>query len=331
MVLSGWFRLAVVALGALGVGLACAQASNGITLVETSSVVTCLDTKLNAGNPLLYPPELAKKKAGALVRARMTFLSADEAPTIDMFYNSGDDQFAEIVKRYLRGYRLPCFDKQSAPVVMTQEFDFFPGDLRKVQYGSVWEEAGARSVRACVETGPGKPAFVDAAGTVIVEMTFSDPAKGPTTRVVYQGGDRRIRFAAQSVLEFVASYRMPCLTPSSAPVTVSQQFKFAYSDTPAYVLKDMSLQQLLGLTENLTQHKVRFDLNTMSCPFDVRFSPYQPHGANGAAQIERYDANRREFIEWMRKLVLKVPPRMMPQVIGQSIVVSVPCLVLDLS
>jgi hypothetical protein len=331
MDLAGWFRVAAGALGALSVGAVCAQATGGITLVETSSVVTCLDTKLNDGKPLLYPPELVQSKQGALVRARMTFASGDEAPSIDIFYNTGDDQFAEIVRRHLRGYRLPCLDKQSAPVVMTQEFDFFPGDLRKVQYGNVWEEAHVRSVRLCVETGSGKPAIVDAAGTVIIEMTFSDPTKSPTTRVVYQGGEKRLGLAVQSVLDFVASYRMPCLTSSSRPLTTSQQFTFRDSSAPSYVLKDMTLWQLLGFTENLTQHKVRFDFNTMNCPFDVRLSPYQPHASNGVAQIERYDANRREFIEWMRKLVLKIPRHLMPHVIGRPIVVSVPCLVLDLS
>ena len=328
MLLSLWIRLGVGALAALHTGLAGAQSVGGLTVVDTSTVVTCLDTKLNDGKPLIYPPELAERKLGALIRVRITFASAGSAPSVDVFYNSGSEEFADLVRRHVLGYRLPCVEKEAKPIVMTQEFSFWPGDDRKVLYGNVWEEASAHSFKECIDFGKGKPDF-RGAGAVLVEMTFTSPSQGPTTRVIYQRGERSV---VRSVLDVAGSYRRPCLSPTEQrPVTTQQMFRFSYSGSSSYVLKDMGLKQFLGFTENLTQRKVRFDFNTMNCPFDVRVTPYQPHAMNGVDQIERYDANRREFIEWMRTLVLKIPAKAMPDVMGTPILVSVPCLVLELS
>ncbi len=68
------------------------------------SALACLDTSTHAGKPPQYPPDALERRDPAVVRVRVTFASADAAPQAKVFYNSGQDTFAQEVLRYVQAY-----------------------------------------------------------------------------------------------------------------------------------------------------------------------------------------------------------------------------------
>jgi hypothetical protein len=97
-----------------------------------------------------------------------------------------------------------------------------------------------------------------------------------------------------------------------------------------FVLKDAGLKQFLGGVVDLDKHPARFDFTTMNCPFDLRLQLTQPYVPNEVEEIGSSDANRRELIEWLSTLALQLPKKIEPQVIGDSMTLSIPCGTLDL-
>lgn len=306
----------------------------GITIEPRASVLACLKRPAQDLGPLSYPKDSADRKEAAVVRVKLTFKSADEAPSVDVLYNSGRVAFAVVVQDHVKAYRLPCLIAPVAPVSATQEFQFVPGDGRKVIWSEPRPDADEvdEAMAACLKT-KGRPQYPDRAlrdgvqGTVLARMTFTAPDVAPLTEIVFDGGSVAL---ANAVRTYVRGYRLPCLGTSRAPATASQRFTFMLGDDASLVLKDASLKQFLGAVDGLDKQRVRFDLNTMGCPFDVRFTLYQPYLANAVGEVGTSDPNRRELLEWLKTISLKLPPEAKRQVVGDSMTIAVPCAVLDL-
>jgi hypothetical protein len=318
-----------VAFGAANVQ---AQADDELVLLPAESPFTCLDRA--DGNKLpTYPEREALLRTGAVVRVSLTFTGPDSAPKLETIFNSGGEAFIDAVSTFAKSYRLPCMAAGAAPLVGMQEFQFVPDDGRKVIYGALREHPKATRALQCV-TGMRPPDYPGTTfgprpeGTVVVKLTFVDGNSPPQPTVWSDGGSPRL---AAAVLRAVERYRMPCLSAGDGPLTTMQSFQFLMSDSTRYVLKDLSLRQFVAIVDKLDQQKVRFDFSTMGCPFDVRLRLFQPHGPNSVGEVERADLNRREFIEWLKSVSLKLPRNAARQVIGDSLTISVPCGVLDLT
>lgn len=323
--------------GAMLAGLAVAnvqaQSDGELTLLPADSALGCLDT--GAGTRPTYPEREAALKTGAVVRVRLTFVAPDKPPKVETTFNSGgDDVFVDVVRSFVKGYRLPCMAPGAGPVTGVQEFQFVPDDGRKVIYAAPRDDPHPKAAVAlrCV-TGARPPEYPRSfgqppEGTVVVKMKFVDGASPPQPTVLFDGGSGRL---AAAVLRAVEQYRMPCLNASDPSLTAMQAFTFVMSDSMRYTLKDVPLRQFVAAVDKLEQHPVRFDFSTMGCPFDVRLRLFQPHTANQVGEVERSDPNRREFIEWLRIVSLKLPRDAARQVIGQSITISVPCGTIDLT
>ncbi len=307
----------------------------GITIEPKASAVACLQLSTGDRAPLAYPSDVPDRKESAVVRVKLTFKSADAGPAVDVLYNSGRPGFEAVVRDHVKAYRLPCLTAQSAPVSAMQEFQFVPGDnSRKVIWNEPRPDADPddEMIAACLTT-KGHPAYPRRAlqdglqGTVVVRMTFKEPDAAPLTEIVFDGGSAVL---ANAVKANVRDYRLPCLLPSRVPVTGFQQFAFRLSNDENFVLKDVTLKQFLGGVDGLEKQRIRFDLNTMACPFDVRFKLYQPYMPNAVGEFGTSDPNRREFLEWLKTVSLKLPSDAKRQVIGDSMTIAVPCGILDL-
>jgi hypothetical protein len=314
-------------------GLACAQFNGGLSVVPGNSPLGCLTHKEGVQLPA-YPEREALLKEGATVRIRLAFEQPDAAPRVDVFFNSGSDVFADLVKAHAKRYRLPCLIANGEPLLATQEFQFVPGDGRKVISGSIRDEARASEFIRCVSGAESRPNYPRPTygrppeGTVIVQLTFVGATSVPKVDVLFDGGSKSLTSA---VLAHVAGYRMPCLTAAEAPLKTRQKFSFRLEGASAYVLKDLSLKAFVGGLAELEKQSIRFDFSTMGCPFDVRFELLQPYAPNGVGELERADPNRREFLEWLKTVSLRLPRDAVPKVIGQTTTIAVPCGVLDLS
>ncbi len=307
----------------------------GLTVEPKASVFACLQQAAVDRGSLAYPSDAVDRKESAVVRVRLTFSSSGTAPAVDVLYNSGRPAFADVVRDHVKTYRLPCLTAQAAPASATQEFQFVPGDGRKVVWSAPRPDSDPddEAVAACLKTKGPRPDYPRRAlqeglqGTVLARMTFTAPDAEPLTEIVFDGGSAVL---ANAVKTYIRDYRLPCLAPSRAPVTGFQQFAFVLTNEENFVLKDVTLKQFLGAVEGLDKHRVRFDLNTMACPFEVRFKLYQPYMPNAVGEIGTSDPNRREFLEWLKTASLKLPPNAKRQVIGDSMTIAVPCGVLDL-
>lgn len=82
--------------------------------------------------------------------------------------------------------------------------------------------------------------------------------------------------------------------------------------------------------ERIDEQRVRFDFDAMACPFKLRFEPRMPYAKNDVASIGAANEDRREFIEWLKGLTLKIPAHKRPYIIGETFSVAVPCGELDL-
>lgn len=314
-----------------------ASAQSALTETPGPSAFDCL-VRGPAGSAPVFPERELQFRSGALVRVRLTFDRPDAAPKTKIFYNSGADVFGEAVERHLDGYRLPCL-RDGANAVATQEFVFDPTDGRKVVSSRERAEPSGPSPFACVQgmrpplpptPRPGwssshRDDYSD--GNVIVGLRFVGPAEPPEMTVVFDGGQTRL---ADAVRHAVASYRLPCMKPGDGPVHARQVFGFYLEGRTRYALNDLTLATFAGAIEPGPQ-RGRFDFSTMGCPFDLRFSPLRPHAENIVGELERSDPNRREFIEWLKTVVFKLPPHAARFVTGNTFTLSVPCAVLDLN
>jgi hypothetical protein len=306
-----------------------AQVGEGLTWVPGASALECLRRLDDLQRPA-YPERELSLKTPATVRVRLTFTRADAAPRIETTYQAGGDAFVEAVDRFVRAYRLPCLPSGAAQIVATQEFQFQPEDDRQVFFAGLRENPKTPETLRCV-TGMRPPEYpinfasVPPEGTVVVELKFTDPTSPPEAKVLYNGSSPRL---AGAVLAAVDRYRVPCLNAADGPLTARQSFTFALNTSTRYALNDVGLQQFLTVVDKLDQARIRFDFATMACPFEVRIRLYQPHAPNQVGELDRADPNRREFIEWLRGVSLKLPSDAARHVIGQSITVAVPCGVL---
>jgi hypothetical protein len=327
------FVLLLGSLGPMVWGAAHAAGTAGLTVVPPPSEFACLESQASRKVPV-YPEQQALLKQGAVVRIQITFDRTGGSPRTEVAFNSGDVSFAEAVKSFASTYRLPCALPDGPPLLATQEFQFVPGDGRKVIFGNARQLVDETRIFSCLQKPAGLPTYPrkffsseQPEGTVVLQMKFLDATSPPQTKVLFDGGSAAL---ARSASDYVSEYRLPCLTKADLPLEATQSFAFVIEGSKRYALKDVTLRQFLGFADALDR-RVRFDFSTMSCPFDVQFVLFQPHATNRVAEIERADPNRREFLEWLKGLSLRLPKEAGRHVIGQEMVVSVPCIVLDLT
>ena len=276
----------------------------------------------------------AELKNGGVVRLRLTFSVPDSQPRAEVFYETAGRAFRTAVIDYVAAYRLPCIAPGDAPVVATQEFEFDPGDGRKVVWAEVRDEAPARGTSMdCLIAAkeppeyPSSPFGSSDPGVVLARFSFTDPLSPPKTEILFDGGTSRF---SRVVGRYAESYRLPCMKAGGPAIVARQVFHFRVDGQGRSMLKDSSMASFAAALDKLESQHVRFDFTTMGCPFEVRFVLYRPYVDNEVGEIERHDPNRREFLEWLKRVELNLPAKNRRQVIGDSMTIAVPCTVLDL-
>lgn len=277
---------------------------------------------------LEFPRGWDESKIGGVFRVKLVF-SSRGAPRAEIVRATVDEPFRQMVLDHVRAYRLPCLPDGARPVEVVQEFQFLPDGRRTVE--SPVRLHGSRRL-ACLtgaDRPPSYPMFstmTGESGRVLAELVFTSAGE-PSVRILFDGGRRRL---SSLVKEYMTGYRMPCWTTDDGVVRLRQAFSFQLEGERRRVLQDVTLTRFLGAVENLEEQKVHFDLTTMGCPFELRVELWQPYASNGVTEIGTHDPERREFLEWVMRLRLRLSPAMLQQVVGDAMTVSVPCAVLNL-
>lgn len=331
-------------LGRVAVGLAWVSAVGTATAADSlagnlaaeppPSALRCLVGGDRAA--LKYPEGLAEQRVGATLRVRLTFKSSDSAPDAEFFFDSAGDPFRAVVLKHVNGYRLPCLRSGAPPVAAIQEFAFLPGDGRKVIWHPLRDEqsTGDEVAITCLTGGSRLPEYPRAGlfdkatkGNVIVRLVFNSAEEPPQVDIVFDGGSKRF---AEAIRQYVSGYRLPCLTADKAPLKAQQLFRFAVDGDRPTLFKDSSLAAFVRAIDKPEAQHVRFDFTTMECPFEVRFQFRRPYLPNAVGEVEKSSPNRREFLEWLQGVDLAAPERIRREIIGESMTIVVPCMILDL-
>lgn len=286
-----------------------------------------------------YPPAVAPG-TNAIVRVRLEFSAGDRSPVVEVVFNNGPEAFADAVRSFVADYRLPCL-RPGRSYKGVQEFQFVVRRFTNAVLESVARDEdepadyahecfdGIRSAPPVQFPMPSRISGQANPGMVLLRLLFIAPDKPPEVTVLFDSGQHRL---VGAVLKSVTAYRMKCLQPDDPPLSAVQAFLFrSERNEVTRLVPEITLSQLLSVIKGLKEEKVRFDFTSMSCPFKLVIEPYQPYARNRVTQLGSKDTSRREFIEWLRKVSLDLPPSMQGRVLGEQTTVSVPCAVLDLS
>jgi TonB family protein len=282
-----------------------------------------------------YPADALAQQQSAVVRVKLTFTAPDQPPAFDVVRNSGSSAFADAVRERVLAYRVPCLAANAVPLVVSQEFQFVVKHARApVFWGPVRSDGSGERLRGCADMSavtkpvyPGESLRRDEQGNVIMQARFERAGQPPEVRVLYDGGSARLGRAASDVVE---KYRMKCLGPAADPIEMTQVFKFRIDPATPLQPRTFKLAQLLADVDDVDRQHVRFDFNQMACPFELTFEPRQPYTKNMVGQVGAWSEDRRELVEWLRTLKLKIPEKSRPYIIGETLSVAVPCGELDL-
>jgi len=275
--------------------------------------------------PLKYPEhEVARRNSGAL-KAKLTFTRPDRSPQVEVLAWGGTADMADAAEIYLLGYRLPCLG-QGKQAVLEQEVVF-------QALGADKEPPQTASSLNCLRTpGPFNYEETMQTGTLIkqkergnllLELSFGAPDQPPSIKELYNSAPARFR---RAVLDAVGQYRLPCMKPGAQAMTMRQLYSFTGSASQSdLVLRDMGLVAFLGAVKNVDKVPVNFDLTTMACPFQARFTMYQPAASNHVTAIGKYVPEREPFLAWLSTLALNIETRHFEALLGDEMVIDVPC------
>jgi len=160
-------------------------------------------------------------------------------------------------------------------------------------------------------------------------MKFEQRDEPPTVTVVYGGGHYLL---AENAKSWASSNRLRCAAPLEKSVEFMETIHYFRKDIGIpMVLKDMDFISFLKSVDRKSLGTPTFDLNAMSCPFDVRVRLIQPYAPNDVAEISPRSGSRKEFLAWLKTLVFNFPRDYERFLVGQSIQIAVPCMNLGLS
>lgn len=311
-------------------------AAQAITVLpdESGQTIQCL-TK--AAGPLPVSEQQMRESRGdhaTYLRVKLAFDRPDQAPKVEVLANTVNEVVHDEVLKYLASYRLPCLGVRTVEAI--QEFHFSPLGTAE---GKPLRAAAMASdpVGNCLimpKRNPDVPnlgsRYAGTVSKVFIEARFDGGGQiGPQTKIIYSDAPAAL---SDEVLAYLADYRMPCRRAGDKPFAFRQRFTFAYDETkPAHFkTSQLSLQQFLGSVQGWRERPAFFDLASMACPFQVEWTAMKPIETNEVRELGPSDPNRAEFLAWLRTMELKLNPKLTKQLLGETLVIDVPCGKLDL-
>lgn len=299
------------------------------TLLPHSEALACLTPPPGERGVPEYDPDLVRRKDGGRIKVELVFSAPDEPPVVRVLNDNYHEDLANAVRRHVRRYRVPCLPPGGEPARLLFDFVFTPDDGRPV-YGLPPQDADEAArletlkclTRLDARTAPEYPAQAlrnDLQGLYLVRLNFSSPTTPPEPTILFGPKHASLRAGLQ---EFIAGYRLPCM--GAAPFSTIIEFIFRIEGGERFVMRDMTLQRLLGTAMRYTR-PVTFDLNAMGCPFDVRMRIMQPYLANSVAQVGERRTEREPLLRWLSEMHFNISADSKLNVIGKPFTVSVPC------
>ncbi|MBA4340810.1 MAG: hypothetical protein C0423_01510 [Methylibium sp.] len=271
-------------------------------------------------------------QSAGFVRVMMHFQAPDQAPRIELMANTASEAMQDQVFSYLSWYRLPCLQPGDGVVKAVQEFSFraSPSDPAAVAP----EPGPAANAKSCLVM-PRKSLSPWSMGHdlshVLVQGRFAGgPDAEPEVKLLYSNAAPSLQNLVQA---YVAQYRMPCRADADKAYEFEQQFTFKPEPSvrPVAFTKPLALDAVLALLENQQGLDAFFDLDTMACPFTLRYQVRQPKLPNQVTQAGKPEASRLPLIKWLEAQRLAITDeRLLNQMFGSTLEIKVGCGPVDL-
>lgn len=299
-----------------------------------SPALACLTRASGSLEKIDYPQELLERKEGDTISVELVFHGPEDAPEVKINQKNSYRDLVDVVEEYVKGYRVPCMNKNDAAVSLRQDYVFSPNDGRKVMHSSPEDEADMdrKNQLKCMLNVDSmtKPNYPQSAlgkkleGNFFVKVRFDAPDKPP---VVDWLAYYELNSLYVSVQNYLNGLRLPCM--KDGPVSFTRFYTFKIDGNSTTFLKDMSLKDFLVAAKDL-QRPAYFDLNTMTCPFDLRVQYIQPYSKNEILELESTNPNRKVLIDWLSSVTLNLNKRDSIKVLGNIFTLRVPCGKIDL-
>jgi hypothetical protein len=321
-------------LAALLFGAAAHAALAADMALAPSPALACLTLPAGAAARPEYPPEALERKEGGEVRVQLVFRYPDQKPDVKILHSTDVDQLDDVVKKHVLQYRVPCMKPGDGPVTLLQEYAFDPDGRSRVMASAPRDEADiARAAQMkCLrhEIAGSKPTYPqealrrDEQGTLLAKMHFTAPDKPPALDWVAASPHKSL---SRSVERYAEGLTLPCL--DDGPVDIIIAYQFVIDGGARTVFKDTNLVTLLGASKDLAKPAF-FDLNTMSCPFDVRVSYHRPFADNSVQQLDTLNPARQPLLDWLAGLTMNLKQAEQLRLYGNKMIVRIPCGKIDL-
>ncbi len=320
--------IAVVIAGA-ALGSSCAQAQLSELAQVDQQVLSCLQ---KGPRGIDYPAvELDRRQGGAL-RYSLRFTAPDLAPEIELLYRAASDAMVDEVKELLRSYRLPCM-KTGWPVLAVQEFRFEPVERERITWTAPRAVADRSSTALaskerlieCARPPKSKLSFDradDKAANLLVNMRFENATDPPSLSVAYASVDKAVE---KQVLSHLSQYRLGCALDAGKPITFQQFVGLRASGQKRLFADEVPLRSFLSSIKGIRSQHVDFDFKTMACPFKVAWTLGRPAIDNRVGELGEPNLNRTEFLAWLATLEMDLKPDRFEELLGQLMVIHVPC------
>lgn len=310
----------------------CAVGAHAQTAIDDRSGEATLACLQRPAAPK-YPPEALERRKGGFYRVLLTFTQAQRAPEVKVLFAAGSENLQFAAEHYVKQFRLPCL-KADSVVTLVQEVRFTAvaeADAEVPQPLNLPRTANQR-LGECLRTPADGPRLSEATqlqafkrepknGNLVVELDFTAPDQPPQARVVYNSLNPRHR---NDVLDHVAQYRLPCLGAGER-YGVQQTFHVGFDGNRSFAFKDIGLVKFLGMVKNVEVRPVHFELDTMGCPFRVRYTLGRPALPNRVVESGPRNPNRSAFIAWLEELELPLTPEQFENLLGAEMLIDVPC------
>ncbi|OWQ45203.1 hypothetical protein CDL60_20925 [Roseateles noduli] len=306
-----------------------AMAAAGATDVSPPSPAQSLSCLQRPEQQPKFPALGNYDRTGGFARVKLKFVAPDQAPEVQLLTNSLREDMLDVVTRYVDRYRLPCLQPTDGTVSAVQEFEF--SNTQKAPLPLAPDETTPRGRLDHCYLRPKHDMIFNGlsvgreVNNVVITMTFSgDGEQPPEVKVLHQQAVPR---AVDTVVDWARASRMPCRKADDPPLVLQQMFRLYPPGLQRQVLKveQVNLVDFLAMTENPHAEGVRFDFNTMACPFNVNYTMYGPTLPNEVTDGEK-KPDRAIFIDWLSRQNLKYSSAKQARALfGEDLQIRVPC------
>lgn len=303
------------------------------------AALACMTPDAAGRAALKFPRQPLAYEDGGTVSVELTFTAPDRSPKVEVLPQSPGqavwDVLVSTVERHVHKFRVPCLASGAEPVTVRQDFVFSVAGDDTAPSNDDWEgdaaDKATQKWQGCLKHVDPKAVLeysdqdrrLDRQDNIWLALHFDAPDQPPKIEEMASLGTPLVK----KTVAHAQGLRLPCL-PVGEHATLVQNYRYKILGGDRVFLNDAGLVAFLAQVKDLPT--ARFNLDEMGCPFNVRLYYRMPMQPNLVREIGATDERRQPLMTWLSGLSLKLSGKDNTKVLGESLVISVPCGSVDL-